>query len=355
MHVLGLWPRFRRQIHRLLHWEYWPSWAFYLPVVPLWVLKAIQHRSVFYFTQVNPAIRNGGMYHVSKMQIYQLLPSHSYPKTILIQGGTTEQLLQNVQKNGFTYPLIVKPDLGLRGIQVRVIHYEQELTAYHRSASYNYLVQEIIPYENEVAIFYIRHPRQAQGHITGITGKEFMSVTGNGQHTLRELLAQTPRYAMQIERLAARQNLEAIPQHGEHIRLEPIGNHNLGTMFLDWSHRASPALIEVIDSLCCQIPGFFYGRLDIRFRTWEELEQGRHFSIIELNGALSEPTHAYDPQHSFWHAIRELYRHHAQLLDIGAYNHRQSPCSRTFRENLRELRSHFRKVRLLKCQFESGL
>ncbi len=293
-------------------------------------------------------MRNGGMYHVSKMQIYQLLPSHSYPKTILIQGGTPEQLLQDFKEHGFTYPVIVKPDLGLRGIQVQVIHCEQELTAYHHLASYEYLVQEKIPYENETAIFYIRHPEQAQGRITGITGKEFMSVMGDGQRTLRQLLAQTPRYAMQIERLANRQNLDIIPQLGESICLEPIGNHNLGTMFLDWSYRASPALLEVVDSLCRQIPGFFYGRLDIRFRTWEELEQGQHFSIIELNGALSEPTHAYDPRHSFWHAIKELYRHHTQLLDIGAYNHWQSPCTQTFRENFYELRSHFRKVRCLR-------
>ncbi len=340
--------RFRYTLHRWLHWEYWPSWVLYLPVVPLWVFKAIQHRSVFYFTQVNPAMPNGGMYHVSKMQIYQLLPPHCYPKTILISGGESAHVLQKVKNENLQYPLIVKPDLGLRGIQVRVVHHEQELAAYHHSASYDYLIQEKIPYENEAAIFYIRHPRQSRGRITGITGKQFMSVVGDGQRTIRELLAQTPRYAMQIERLAARQNLDLIPAAHAHIRIEPIGNHNLGTIFLDWSCRANPALHAVVDELCRQIPGFFYGRLDIRFRTWDELEQGRHFSIIELNGALSEPTHAYDPRHSFWHAIKELYRHHIQLLDIGAYNYQRTSRARAFSENLAELSNHFRKVRLLK-------
>jgi hypothetical protein len=32
----------------------------------------------------------------------------------------------------------------------------------------------------------------------------------------------------------------------------------------------------------------------------EELEQGINFSIVELNGAASEPTHIYDPKHSLF-------------------------------------------------------
>ena len=42
---------------------------------------------------------------------------------------------------------------------------------------------------------------------------------------------------------------------------------------------------------------YYSGRLDIRYNTLDELKPGNNFSIIELNGAGSEPTHIYDPTH----------------------------------------------------------
>jgi hypothetical protein len=46
--------------------------------------------------------------------------------------------------------------------------------------------------------------------------------------------------------------------------------------------------------MCLQIPGFF-GRMDVMYNTFEELENGKNFAVVELNGAANEPTHIYDP------------------------------------------------------------
>jgi hypothetical protein len=38
----------------------------------------------------------------------------------------------------------------------------------------------LIPFKNEVGIFYVRYPNEEKGKITGIVSKEFLIVTGNG-------------------------------------------------------------------------------------------------------------------------------------------------------------------------------
>jgi hypothetical protein len=60
--------------------------------------------------------------------------------------------------------------------------------------------------------------------------------------------------------------------------------------------------------LFAQIPEFYYGRLDIMFTSWEDLAQGLNFSIVEVNGAGSEPTHIYDPKHSIFFAWNGNYK-----------------------------------------------
>jgi hypothetical protein len=65
-----------------------------------------------------------------------------------------------------------------------------------------------------------------------------------------------------------------------------------------------------------KIEGFYFGRLDIRFNTFAELEQGINFSIIELNGVKSEPSHIYDPKYSFLVGQREIFRHQKIIRKI---------------------------------------
>jgi hypothetical protein len=59
--------------------------------------------------------------------------------------------------------------------------------------------------------------------------------------------------------------------------------------------------------------GFYFGRLDVMYNTVEELEQGINFSIVELNGAASEPTHIYDPKHSLFCMERTRASHYVHV------------------------------------------
>ena len=77
-----------------------------------------------------------------------------------------------------------------------------------------------------------------------------------------------------------------------------------------------------MDRICFQIPEFYFGRLDIRYESRELLEQGKLFSVLEVNGAGSEPTHIYDPRHSLFFAWKEIIRHWVILFKISRANHR---------------------------------
>ena len=118
------------------------------------------------------------------------------------------------------------------------------------------------------------------------------------------------------------EELQTILKAGEEYLLVPYGNHSRGAKFLDVSDLIDEKLVSTINEICRQIPGFYFGRMDVRYNTWEELKQGKNFSIIELNGAGSEPTHMYDPKHSIFFAWKEIIRHWNILLKISMLNHK---------------------------------
>jgi hypothetical protein len=92
--------------------------------------------------------------------------------------------------------------------------------------------------------------------------------------------------------------------------------------------------------------GFYFGRLDIRFNNWDELCAGRNFSVIELNGAGSEPAHIYDPKHSIFFGWKEIIRHLNLLYHISRENKQMKKVSylslkegvNLFRENAAYMR-----------------
>jgi hypothetical protein len=260
----------------------------------------------------------------SKWDIYNMLPRKYYPETLFFFNGTKPaKVVDSIYKNYFNYPLIGKPDIGMQGIAVKKLDNETELIAYAAAAKYDFLVQEFVPYKNEVGIFYYRYPNEQAGHISGIVRKEFLAVTGDGVSTIRKLLTQDKRYVLQLKALNKiyGEILNNVLQAGEEFVLVPYGNHVRGAKFVDASDMIDEKLERSIDAFCRQVDGFYFGRLDIRYNSWEELREGKNFSVIELNGAGSEPTHMYDPKHSVLFAWKEITRHWKILWKISKLNH----------------------------------
>ena len=60
------------------------------------------------------------------------------------------------------------------------------------------VVLDFVAYENEVGLFYYRYPGEAKGNISGIVGKEFLSVTGDGFSNIEQLLQKDQRFILQL-------------------------------------------------------------------------------------------------------------------------------------------------------------
>lgn len=279
----------------------------------------------------------------SKKEIYDIIPPQYYPKTLLIKKDTAvNAILDLVKSKKITYPFIAKPDIGLRGSAVQKIDNFDQLKNYNSKADFDYLIQEMILHCNEVGIFYVRYPNEKTGRITGIVGKEFVIVTGNGKATIEDLIRENPRYEMQLESLSKEygDKLNAVLMPHEKVNLVPYGNHARGAKFLDCSHWNSAALEATINKICLEIPDFYFGRLDLMYDSWAELEKGNNFAIVELNGASSEPTHIYDPKHSIFFAWKELSRHIKYMYQISVANQKNGATYLSHKSGMEEWRAH---------------
>ena len=336
---------------KLLHWEYWPFHIVYGPIYVYWLWLCIRARSFFFFNTANPSIMNGGFLMESKKSIYDLIPQQYYPRTLFFKAGTdNEQLIACVTRQQLKFPLIAKPDIGMQGKAVKKLHTEQDLLDYAWRSKVDFLVQEFIPYEHEAGIFYYRYPDQPEGNISGIVAKEFLTITGDGLSTMEALIQREKRHILQLDvlRKTYGNRLKQVLQHDETFILVPYGNHVRGAKFIDASHLADVKLVQTIDRICQQVKGFYFGRLDIRYQSWDDLKQGKNFSIIELNGAGSEPTHMYDPSHSIFFAWKEIIRHWNILSRISRINHLllRKPYMKTL-EGLQMLQANKRYVKLI--------
>lgn len=336
---------------KIFNWEYWPFHMLYGPIYPIWVYFGLRAGSPFFINTSNPNITNGGFLMESKKEIYDQLPQNSYPKTLLFESNTAlDKIKKGMNEQGLNFPIIAKPDIGMRGMGVKKIYTEQELLKYSTQSSVAYLIQEFVPYTLEVGIFYIRIPGEKKGFISGIVGKEFLTVIGNGKDSIRKLLTKDQRHVLQIPFLEKDdpQLLNSILAQDQTKLLVPYGNHARGAKFLDYSDQNNPELELFIDQLCQQIPDFHFGRIDMRYDNWNSLCKGEQYSIIELNGAGSEPTHIYDPKHSVFFAWREIIKHWNFLYKISLINHHKMGLPyMKWKDGLRMLRENSNQIKML--------
>ena len=340
---------------KLFNWEYWSFGMVYTWIYPVWFFLCLRARSFFFFSASNPSIVNGGFLGESKKQIHDIMPKALYPPTMHFdKGSAPEKVLKALNENGFRFPLIGKPDNGGRGRGVKVLNSDDDVFLYVKQALVDFHIQKFIELPNEVGIFYYRYPGEDKGRISGIVRKEFLTVKGDGLSSMRKLLEKDTRFLLQMEVLERiyGSRLDEVPEQGEKKLLVPYGNHARGAKFLDESHLADEALTAVMNEICLQVKDFYFGRLDIRYGSWEDLRNGKNFSVIEVNGAGSEPTHMYDPRHTLFFAWKEIMRHWVILWKISRMNHRRGYRYLSVKEGLRMFREDKENSRLLEGMAE---
>src|SRR5205085_2722629 len=136
----------------------------------------------------------GGMEGEPKKEMYDLLPGELYPATFnVLPNEDFSSINTKLKVHGINYPLIVKPQIGGQGILFRKLDNEQEFLHYQSIMPFEYIVQQLVHYPVEVSVFYIRHPKDAKGMVTGFLHKIPLQVTGDGTHTLEQLVMEHPK------------------------------------------------------------------------------------------------------------------------------------------------------------------
>ena len=127
---------------------------------------------------------------------------------------------------------------------------------------------------------------------------------------------------------------DLILKYDEILLLEPIGNHSRGTKFLNRNYLISPHLEKVFTEVAKQIPGFNYGRFDLRAPSLEDFLKGEGIKILELNGVNAEPAHIYDPSTKLLTGLKTLLQHWQIIYQISKQNIRSGIQPIKFKEAL---------------------
>ncbi len=293
-----------------------------------------------------------------KKEMYDLLPPELYPATFNVLPKDDFSTINNrLHQHEIDYPLIVKPEVGGQGILFRKIDTEQEFRTYHSKVPVEYIVQRMVHYPMEVSVFYIRHPRDAKGIVTGFLHKIPLQVTGDGKHTLEELVLQHPKGQKRVDELHSNHkgNWSRILMAGERYMLSYAANHNRGAHFVDLKEHIDEKLVSIFDKISHDINDFFYGRYDIMCNSVEELKEGKDFTILEYNGCGAEPNHFYDTGYTLMGAYREILKHWKALYNISSYNRRQGiepwPLGKG-RKFLSDTKKHYKLMRDADAEME---
>lgn len=340
--------RLAARFARARRWEFWPMWLFYAPV-GLWVLYlASRYRGLSTMTAANPGIPDGGTVGESKFDILSRLPADCViPSALIAPAGVSERvaLVQSrLESSGWSFPLVLKPDVGQRGAGVKLARSMADVTTYFSRVAAPVVVQPYHPGPFEAGVFYYRRPGGTAGRILSITDKQFPAIVGDGVSTLEELIWAHPRYRLQADTFLARHAdvLERVLDAGQRLPLGIAGNHCQGTLFLDGHHLITPALEKRIDAIARSFDGFFVGRFDIRYGDLERFRSGTDLAIVELNGATAESTNIYDPQTTLFAAYRQLFRQWSIVFSIGAANRAAGAAATTHRRLFELVRSHLK-------------
>lgn len=346
-------------VRRGLHHEFWQSFWFYVPFWPMYACLMIKHRGLLVWTCCNPGIGAGGgivgecktdcflgfgvanlaeegarvaapPFDPDAVGIWPYATIPAGPAPAQRAAMALELVTREPRLGGF--PIVLKPDSGLRGLGLKLVRTPEQLARYFEDVPAAVLMQRYHAGPMECSVLWCRTlppgaPGEQVGTIYSITGKQFQVLEGDGVRTLEQLIDRDRRARLQRDTFRERHadRLASIPAKGERITLNVAGNHCQGTIFRDAEELRSPALERAIDRFCAtyQNGGIDLVRLDIRYESPEQVREGRGLAIVDVNGTMGESVNMYDPDHAYPWALRVLSGHWSHMFAIGAWRRAQ--------------------------------
>ena len=302
-----------------------PKWLNLVPIVTQWIWLSVRYRSITLPSCCNPAITSGGMVGEGKLEYFKIMGARAMRATATTVSAVADGIASMadveiaMKRAGLAYPIVVKPDLGWCGFGVRRIDDRfgliKYLDAYPRGE--RIVVQQ---WMGEAGVFYRRRPWQQAGQVIGMLLRHFPRVTGDGLHSIAELMSADSR-ASRLGRDGASEaycDATRVPKIGQEVRSAIVASTRVGGMYEDGTALVTTALGRAFDAICHDMKDFHVGRFDVKFESLASLRAGTGFTIIEVNGAGSEAVHAWDPALTLRQAYRIIFDKQRRLFAIGA-------------------------------------
>ncbi len=336
------------KIKEKFHHENWPIAAFYAPVFLYYLYNSLKFRKLTYFTTVNPGLKTGGMCGPSKFASFKLFPPELIPTTILLNKElySEQQIKEMLNEKSLEFPLVVKPDEGERGFLVSKVDNLRELVEAigNKTLKINFLIQDFIDEPLELGVFLIR--QNQEWRVSSITSKDFLSISGDGVKTIKELIAENKRAKKYFNPFKMKFDLKKVLKLNERVLLEPIGNHCRGTKFINDCDKITKETHAVFNNILKNVKGINYCRLDLKSSSWQALYKG-DFKIMEINGAAAEPGHIYDPCVSLTKAYKDLFFHWSEMACVAKEQISKGEKAEKFFDTVRFIRTHMKRKKEL--------
>ena len=316
------------KIRGLLQPSLWPGWLLYLPVRLGMVLLSLRHRRLTAFASANPAFgRVGGFIGDAKSLLLRPFQrdSRCCPTLALSLEDAADERVR--QATAFAvchgFPLVFKPEVAEDGAGLRFVHSQPQLERLVAGAAEDILLQKFVPgFEFEVV--WRRNPGRDDGRIMAVVYKQDVTVRGDGEQTLEELIwldEVAVSRAHLFLRCHARDLNRVIPA-GQKVTLNLTGSYGHGARC---RHRADLATVELdaaVTQFAKRFPGLHFARFDLRAPSTEDLKAGR-FIVTEVGGCCHVSSLLRDESLRFSRSYAAVWDQLRACLDAGAYNLRQ--------------------------------
>ncbi len=310
-------------------YEFWSFLAFAIPSLIYGYYRMLFcHKCWIKPCSINPAISTTSYLLESKskaLALIQPVASERLVRFCVIEPAMTQTMSQRIDavlQANFPYPFVVKPDIGHSGEGVKLIRGQGDLEDFLRAypRTQKLIVQENISSKMELTLSYYRAPSHAHGHLCSAVIRHPLIITGDGKHSIRQLILASNRgrrlphrFYNQLSKI-----LDDILPANEAYRVNYPANHRLGTRFetLDL-HQLMP-IIPAINGMLEQIDGIHHVQLTIKGNSIESIAAG-HYTIIGFSTAMS-PLEMFDPGCSFLQVYHILFRQIRRRLAVALHN-----------------------------------
>ena len=249
---------------KILDRGYWVSKLFYFQSMWYWFIYSLKFQSITFFSAINPAVHLGGMLDERKSDIYKLVPKQYLPKTISV-SVPSDELAEDIISSRIGFPMIIKPDVGLKGYLVKKVDNANELVESLRDyQGREVLFQEFLTHDREFSLLYYHMPSSGKYGISSFIEKKLPFVIGDGTSSLGQLIDKKFNPFLKKEYILKKKKdeIHTVVAKGEKIIIDHVGNYSRGSKFYSLNHEIDNHLIDAAHHFFSNVKGLNFGRMD---------------------------------------------------------------------------------------------